>query len=56
MDTCSNFLYLDLNAVDTASYVLCAILTLAESTKETWTKGMDSLKEKFDDYMNIIST
>ena len=54
-DTYSNFLFLDLNAVEIASYTLCAILTLAKSTKETWTKGMDILKANFDDCMKIIS-
>lgn len=50
-----NFLYLDINVVEIASYALCAILTSFESTKETWTKGMDSFKTIFDDCMKIIS-
>ena len=52
----SNFLYSDINAVEIASYDLCAIFTSVESTKETWTKDMDILKTNFDDYMKIIST
>ena len=54
-DTYSNFLYSYINAVEIASYALCAILTLAESTKETWTKGMDRVKFIFHDCMKIIS-
>ena len=51
----SNFLCSDLNAVEIASYALCAILTSTESTKETWTKGMDILKANIYDCMKIIS-
>ena len=54
-DTYSNFLYLDLDVVEISSYSLYAILISVESTKETWTKVMDSMKENFDDCMKIIS-
>ena len=54
-DTYSNFLYSNLNVVEIASIYLCTFLTSTESTKETWTKGMDSLKENFDDCMKILS-
>ena len=55
MDTYSNFLYSDLNEVEIASYALSSIITSTKSTKETWTKGMNNLKENFDDCMNILS-
>ena len=50
----TNFLYSDINAIEIESYALCAILSSAKSTKETWTKGMDSLKTIFEDCMKII--
>ena len=55
-DLYSNFIYLDLNVVEIASYALCAILTTTEVVKDTWQKVMDSLKENFDDCMKMIST
>ena len=55
-DTYSNFLYLDLNVIEIASYALCAILDNVEVVKDTWEKGMDYIKENFDDYMKMIST
>ena len=55
-DTYSNFMYFDLNAIEITSYALYAMLTTTKVTKDTWEKGMNSLKENFDDCMKIIAT
>ena len=55
-DTYSNFLYSNLNAVEIASNALCAILTSTKTTKDTWVKGLNSLKASFDNYMKMLST
>lgn len=54
-DTYADFTYSDLNAVEIASYALCAILTTTKVEKDTWEKGMDNLKTNFDDCMNILT-
>ena len=54
-DTYTNFLYLYINVVEIASYALCVILSSTKSMKETWKKGMDSLKTIFDGCMKINS-
>lgn len=54
-DTYSNFMYSNLNAIEIASYALSAILNIVEAIKDTWEKGMDSLKANFDDFMKMIS-
>ncbi|MDF3680996.1 hypothetical protein P3S38_28890, partial [Enterobacter hormaechei] len=41
----------DLDAIEIASYSFCSNLSLVDSTKKTWTKGMDRVKENFDDWM-----
>lgn len=53
-DTYSNFVYSDLNAIEIASYALCAMLTTTKVDKETWEKCKDILKENFDDCMKTI--
>ena len=53
-DTYSNFIYSDLNAIEIASYALCAIPINVKAVKDTWEKGMDNLKENFDDCMKMI--
>ena len=55
-DTYSNLLYLDLNVVEIASYALCAILTSTKIAKDTWVKGLSSLKASFDNCMKMLST
>lgn len=55
-DTYSNFIYFDLNVVEITSYALYAILTTTKVGKETWEKGIDILKENFDDRMRMISS
>ena len=48
--------YSNLNAIEIASYALCAILTTTKEEKDTWEKDIDSLKENFDDCMKILTT
>ena len=55
-DTYANFTYSDINAVEIASYALCAIIITNEAKKDTWEKDMDSLKTMFDDCMEILTT
>lgn len=55
-DTYSKFMFSDLNAVEIASYALCAILTTSEAVKDHWEKGMNTLKVNFDDGLKFLSS
>ena len=49
------FVYSDLNAVEIASYGLCALLSILEGVKDTWEKNLKSLKMSFDDRIIFLS-